>query len=413
MKMNTSSRILMASLLIGAILHLSAGAQDATRRTRGDGYGPGMPDDVVVQYDEETESVIVITDEETNKHIGEVIQELDRPVPQVLIRVLFLEVTHSDGLDLGVEFFGEDKGSKTSITSATVGSDGSTTFETNTEVVRDDILETVFGVASETTGGFYRLTREDLSVTVRALAEVAKLEVLSRPSILTRNNQEAVITVGQEVPFIRNTRILQDGQQLNTVEYEDIGIILQVTPHITGTELVAMDVVPEISTLTGETVAISDTVSAPVFAKRSAETGVVVPNGETVVIGGLMEDQETISVSKVPVLGDVPLLGGLFKRKVNSKTKTELLIFLTPYIVPEPCQLAQISQAEKAAASVAPTAFSEEQLERYVGEWAPSAAASGAEKETGESVEDQTTKDKPSSKKKVKRGILFKRKTRR
>jgi general secretion pathway protein D len=337
-------------------------------------YGPGMSEDVVVQYDEETGSLIVVTDEETNAHIKTVVEALDRPVPQVLINVLFLEVTHSEGLDLGTEFFAQDIDTRTTYT-VFQEDDGTYVLERGAEVNRQDIAETVFGLAEEASGAFYRLLKDDLEVTVRALAEAAKLEVLSRPSILTRNNQEATITVGQEVPFIRNTRILQDGQQLNTVEYEDIGIILEVTPHIRPDGLVEMQVIPEITTLTGETVPIAAGVEAPVFAKRSAETGIVVPDGQTVVIGGLMEDQKTESTRKIPLLGDIPILGHAFRRKIDSKAKTELLIFLTPYIVPEPGNLIHVTASERERAQLSTKTFSQEEFDRYTAPLVPSAEA--------------------------------------
>jgi general secretion pathway protein D len=332
--------------------------------TRG-GYGPDLPEDVIVQYDAETGSLIVITDEQTNARLQSVIEALDQPVPQVLINVLFLEVTHSDGVDLGTEFFIGDTDTRTNVT-ATRQDDGSILFGSETNTVREEFVETLFDIAGESTGGFYRLIKDDLNVTLRAMAETAKLEVLSRPSILTRNNQQATITVGQEVPFVRNTRILQDGQQLNTVEYEDIGIILQVTPHIRPDGLVEMQVIPEISTLTGETVAISAGVAAPVFAKRSAETGVVVPHGLTVVIGGLMSDEETISMSKVPLLGDIPVLGNAFKRKTTKNAKTELLIFLTPYIIPDPSMLGGVTRKVQDQAELSSGSFPKEKLDKYM-----------------------------------------------
>lgn len=229
-----------------------------------------------------------------------------------------------------------------------------------------DIIETIFGVSSQTTGGFYRVIEDDLLATIRAIADVNKLEVLSRPSILARHNKEAVITVGQEVPFIRNSRITQDGQTINTVEYEDIGIILRVTPYITTKGYVEMDLLPEISTLTGDTVPISDTIDAPVFAKRSAETRVVVPDGKTVVIGGLMQDNKTETVSKVPVLGDIPLLGMAFRRTQKEDSKTELLIFLTPNIVETSKQLEEVTEAEKSKMDLAPKVFDEQRMNKYL-----------------------------------------------
>ena len=240
-----------------------------------------------IEIDETTRTLFVTTDATTNEQVMQVVTALDKPVAQALIKVLFLEVTHKDSLDLGVEFKNTHK-----------EADGD-----------QSVLSSLFGVASETQGGIVSVLQDDLQVTLRAIADVSKLNVLSRPSILARNNEEATITIGQEVPFIRNSRTTDTGQTINTVEYEDIGIILTVTPHIGSAGLIELDVAPEISTITDGTVAISETVSAPIFSKRSAETHVVVPSGRTVVIGGLMEDQVTEAVHKIPLLGSIPWLG--------------------------------------------------------------------------------------------------------
>ena len=307
-------------------------------------YAPNtMLGDAVVEIDPETRSLIIITDDETNDAIRQVVSSLDRPKPQVLIKVVFLEVTHRKGMDLGAEG---------SLTYTKNGTDGS--------------VESLFGLGMQTSGGFARLMNDDFQVTLRAIAETGKLEVLARPSIIARNNQEAVITIGKEVPFIRNTRVTDTGQTINTVEYEDIGIILRVTPFITSDGQVEMIVAPEISTTTDETVPISDTIDAPVFAKRSAETVVVTPNGKTVVIGGLMQDQKTESIRKIPLLGDIPLLGLLFQRRITENEKTELLIFLTPEIIEQPSDIAAVSDAEQGLLKIAPEAFTDEELEKYV-----------------------------------------------
>src|SRR5690606_21625864 len=120
------------------------------------------------------------------------------------------------------------------------------------------------------------------------------------------------------------------GGIINTTEYGDIGILLDVIPHINPDGLVILDVAPEISALTGSSVQLNELVSQPIIAKRSAQSRVGVRDGQTIVIGGLMEDRKTSTVDKVPLLGDIPLLGNLFKRTRNTKAKTELLIFLTP-----------------------------------------------------------------------------------
>lgn len=297
--------------------------------------------DALIQVDPETRTLVIITDEDTNVEIEQIIRSIDRPKPQVLIRVLFLEVTYNDSLDVGLE--GD----------LVVTSDG-------------DIgpFDAAFAF-SQLDGGFVRLIGSNWEATFKALARRGKLEVLSRPSILARNNQEAVIVVGEEVPFITNSRITDLGQTINTIQYDDIGIILRVTPFITSDGMVEMIVNPEISTLTDRTVPISENVNAPIIAKRSAETVVVTPDATTVVIGGLMETQRTESVTRIPLLGDIPVLGFPFRRTVRDEVKKELLIFLTPYIVAGDDRLRELTLDETRRTRLMPQAFAPEEFERF------------------------------------------------
>ncbi len=292
--------------------------------------------------DEDTNTLLALTAPSNFERLRAIIDDLDRPIPQVVIKVLLAEVTWSDKLDLGVEFSILD-----------------------TELDGDEFsLSTDFGLAAETGGLIYRQISGDVTAVLRALRQVGKLDILSRPHILTSDNQTATITVGQEVPFIRNTRTTETGQTINTIEYEDVGIILEVTPHINPEGLVIMEVAPEISATTAETVPISETVDAPVFAKRSAFTRIAVRDNQTIVIGGLIEDRKTERVSKVPILGDLPLLGALFRRTEDEKQKTELLIFLTPHVAAEADLLEAMSQDELSGVdqmkrAVAPGVFDE------------------------------------------------------
>lgn len=299
---------------------------------------------VEVVADDDTNSLLVMTAPSNFERVRQIISELDHDVPQVLIKVLIAEVTHSDGVDVGAEF---------SVLDAPNASN----------------LFTDFGVdaAATASGGFaYKLVAGDVSATLRALEEVGKLEILSRPYILASDNQEASITVGSEVPFIRNTRITDNGDTINTIQYDDVGILLTVTPHINDTGLVTMDVAPEISAISGDTVPISETVDAPVIEKRSASTRVAIPTGKTIVIGGLMQDQKTATIAKVPLLGDIPLVGLLFQRQQNEKRKTELLIFLTPHIASEPDKLKQISEDEQRGTQIVPHAVQPGEFDRHM-----------------------------------------------
>jgi general secretion pathway protein D len=204
-------------------------------------------------------------------------------------------------------------------------------------------------------------------VTLRAIAQAGKLEVLSRPSILTRNNQPATIQVGQSVPLVTSVSFNGlTGTPINSITYQPVGIILKVTPFITSDGMVEMIVSPQISQLSSQSIPVSLGVSAPVIDMRSADTVVVTPDAQTVIIGGLMQNVKTQTDSKIPILGDIPGLGLLFKHKVKGNVKTELIIFLTPHIVKEPSQLAGLTAAEKDNAVLAPKAFSEEELNRYL-----------------------------------------------
>jgi general secretion pathway protein D len=351
-----------ASVLISFALtapQLSAQQQRQTggagRATGASGLGRGSGDyprstdvgEAMISVDPETRKIIVIADEDTNLQVQNVIQNLDRPKPQVLINVVFMQVTLGNDLDLGVE--------------------ASYTHRINNAT---GTVSSAFGLRDAASiaagGGLYNIIGEDFEATLRALRVKGKTEILSRPSILARNNQQAVIVVGQQVPFITNTRFDAVNGQINTVTYQDIGIILRVTPFISSDGMVEMIVAPEISSVSDRTVNISQGVNAAVIDKRSADTVVVTPNGQTVAIGGLISTQKTDQDRRVPVLGDIPVLGNLFKRKISTYAKTELLIFLTPWVVQRPGDLTRITEKETSRLEDAPKVFTEEETKRFL-----------------------------------------------
>jgi len=336
-------------------------------------YGNGQVGDAMITVDPDTRRLVIITDDETSQYISQVVSNLDRPRPQVLIKVVFLEVTHRNSLDIGVE-----GGGTHGINSTTTGA-GASAFglgglnSAATNVPLNSLGLPVQSFLPVPPGaGLYQVLGSDFQATLRAIAQAGKTEVLSRPSILTRNNQQATISLGQQVPLITNTRFDTLGNQINTVTYQSVGIILRVTPFITADGMVEMIVAPETSALADRSQwvpissGIGGLITAPVIDSRSADTVVVVPDGQTAVIGGLMENNKLQSDSKIPLLGDIPLLGNLFKRKIKQTTKTELIIFLTPHIVAEPTQLAGVSTKERSQTTLVPKAFSEQELNRFL-----------------------------------------------
>lgn len=326
-----------------------------------------------ISSDPETGRIIVITDEETSEHISQVISNLHVPKPQVLIKVVFLEVTYNNSSDIGIEggFRNQSVGGGSSQGTAAganiFGGSGLNSIATNLQFNSMGLPVSAIG-QTPPGAGLYQILGTDYEATLRAIAQAGKTEVLSRPSILARSSQPATITVGQSVPLITNVRYDNFGNAINSVSYEDVGIILRVTPFISNDGLVEMIVSPEISSLSDQTVPIANGVSVPVISKRTADTVVVTPNGQPVIIGGLMQNNKTGTDSKIPFLGDIPLLGNLFKRQVKNNSKTELMIFLTPHIVETPSQLLALSERERAAAVLPKKAFSEKDMNQFLNE---------------------------------------------
>jgi general secretion pathway protein D len=287
---------------------------------------------VFVVADPDTNALLVTTATKYEKQVRAIIDDLDRPVPQVLIKVLVAEVTHDNSADLGVDF---------SVLNQRPSGNGQT-------------IASKFG--GTRAGLVVSIVETNITATIHALMEQNKLDVLSRPYLLASDNQLANILIGQSVPFVTDSRITEGGQQINNIQYRDIGLSLNVTPHINPDGMVILDVAPEISQLTSQTVPISSTTNAPVIDKRSAESRIGVMNGQTIVIGGLMEDRKTAAVGKVPFLGDIPILGWVFGRTQATKTKTELLIFLTPHVFQRPESLESMSDDEMRGAKLTPNA---------------------------------------------------------
>ena len=304
-----------------------------------------MLGDALIEFDIETRSVIVIADEETNQQINDLIQELDKPKSQVLIKVAFVELTHNDNSNLGID----------AVFSGSIGGGEGNALTAGT----------AFDLGGS--GGLMQLNYDDVSVSMNALAEEGRVEILSRPSILTRNNREALISVGSLVPFMQTGNVNSvTGVQIPQYEYEPIGISLRVTPYITPHGLVELSLFPEISETTGDKIEVSEGLQLPVFATRSAQTVVVTPNGKTVIIGGLMQDNKVETVRKVPLLGDIPILGSLFRHKEMKDTKTELLIFLTPFIVKNPNDLVSLTEQERSGSTVKDGTESGERLDKFL-----------------------------------------------
>lgn len=257
------------------------------------------------------------------------VNELDRAPPQVMIQVLMAEVSLDDRFEMGMEFSLQDL----------VFSENS--YKNANGVVKGEGYDKIFGTdlgATGTGGGgiSFTVTGEDFNFLIRALQTEGNVEILSRPSILVQDNQEANITVGTRVPTVQDVVISTGGVVTPSVTYEKVGVIMTVTPIVNSDGYVSMEIKPEISSLGTSNVTVASGVTLPTFNERSAETTVTVKDGETIIIGGLIETSDSRSGSKVPLAGDVPILGNLFRSTIKTASKKELLIMLTPHVVRTP-----------------------------------------------------------------------------
>ena len=283
-------------------------------------------------------ALLIMAAPEDYQTVVQVIKKLDRRPRQVFVEAMITEVSLDKALELGTRWrYAGEKGGKP-IAVGGVGTVDSSTIGT-----------IVNGMAGLTLGGVGNymnvpITNADGSTSTLNVAGFAALfslsefkdaiNVLSTPHILTSDNKEAEIIVGENVPFLSKfERESSSVSQplLQSIERKDVGITLRIKPQISEGDYIKLDIYQEISAVSTTASTATDLITT----KRSAKTSVVVRNKQTVVIGGLIQDKEIKNVTRVPLLSDIPFLGWLFKSTSTSKQKTNLLVYLTPTIVRE------------------------------------------------------------------------------
>lgn len=273
-----------------------------------------LEEEVTVVGDNASNKLVISTSPRYMQSVLKIVQELDATPPQVMIQVLLAEVTidsdNSWGMDVTVGPFG---GEGYLIGSKAAGAG----------------VATALGVPN------LAVSSADFGVLIRALEAQGKLEILSNPQVMVNNNSPAEIRVVEDIGLAGQTQYNQFGNTVvASVERKDAGIILNVTPSISSDGFVRMDIKPEISQLTSRVTQITRDQTAPIIAKRQIDTVVTVKDGQSVVIGGLIQTSEESRESKVPILGDIPLLGLPFRSIKEEAKKTELMVILTPRIIP-------------------------------------------------------------------------------
>lgn len=294
---------------------------------------------ITITPDKATNSLVIMASPNDYQNLIQVIQKLDKRRRQVFVQALIAEISLDKARDLGLQWSLLGAASDGKYASVVGQYDPQGTISTITSLV-----------AALSTGGMSTLITSNLGKTpanfaavLQALQSNGAVNVLSTPTILTSDNKEAKIFVGQNVPLITATNLSSTGLSQQSVERKDTGISLKITPQISEGEYVKLDISQEISSVAPNKGQATDLV----LTKRTADTSVVVKDKDTVVIGGLIQDEDTVTENKVPYLGDIPGLGWLFKSTSKERKKTNLLIVLTPRIIRGADELAEVTGAQK------------------------------------------------------------------
>lgn len=310
--------------------------------------------EVLVAADTNSNSLIVSASPQYFNQVIQIIDQLDAQPPEVVIQALLVEVSLDATDEFGIELgFQDPLLFRRSLTTATTGNPGLNFNQTNVSLGNNSAANTSGNVGTQGLanfslgrqnsdlgfGGFVFSAQSDaVSVLLRALASRRTVQVLSRPQVRATHNNEAYVTVGQLVPVVNGVTQNGLGTANPNVSQQQVGITLRVTPRITPDGVIAMSVFADKSSLSGEGVPIftsvaTGSISSPIINQSQALTTVNVPNGQTIVIGGMITKTDETLERKVPWLGDLPIVGRAFRYDGTTSARTELLIFLTPRIV--------------------------------------------------------------------------------
>lgn len=267
-------------------------------------------DDIRIIANAESNSLLIVASPREFRMIEAALKELDSEPLQVLVEVTIAEIRLDDDLQYGLRWFFRD-------------GDQSVTFSTLASGA----------VASAFPGFSYALATEDIQVVLNALTSITDVRVVSSPQLMVLDNQAARLRVGDQVPIATQSAVSvtdPTAPLVNTIQFKDTGVILEVTPRVNSSGLVVLEVVQEVSDVVATT---TSDIDSPTIQQRSIESTVAIHSGQTVALGGLIRDRNEESVTGVPLLSDIPVLGNLFKTTGNAARRTELLVLITPRVV--------------------------------------------------------------------------------
>ncbi|MFI9664363.1 type II secretion system secretin GspD [Klebsiella michiganensis] len=286
--------------------------------------------DITIKAHEQTNSLILTAAPDVMRDLEGVIAQLDIRRAQVLVEAIIAEVQDADGLNLGIQWANKNSGMSQftntglPITTAIAGAN-----QYKKEGAVDSSIASTLNSLNGIAAGFYQ---GNWAMLLSALSSNSKNDILATPSIVTLDNMEAMFNVGQEVPVLSGSQTTSGDNVFNTVERKTVGIKLKVKPQINEGDSVLLEIEQEVSSVADAASSSSADLGAT-FNTRTVNNAVLVGSGETVVVGGLLDKSVTDSVDKVPVLGDIPVLGYLFRSNSKKVSRRNLMLFIRPSII--------------------------------------------------------------------------------
>ena len=323
---------------------------DIFLRLAGESVGDGKSDtNYKVEIDELNNALIIAAPSAVIREIQNVVAKLDRARPQVLIEAVIAELSEEQARDVSAQIAitGQNRGGYITNFDGVLAGLLGTAFGGGESVgasqIAGSLPQSVIGVV----GDFDAKTNRGMGLLVQAIKKDGRNKLLSTPSVITLDNEEASLTVGEQVPFptgsYANTNNSNSVNPFTTVNREDVGVMLKVKPQISKGNAVRLEIEQESSAVKTGT---ADSQLGATTTKSTIQTNVMIQDGELLVLGGLIEGTTGESESKVPFLGDIPLLGHLFKSSRNNDSEKVLMMFIRPTIIRTPEDANKLSQAK-------------------------------------------------------------------
>jgi len=300
--------------------------------------GPEQSQPLQITSDESTNSLIVLCSPQDYQIVAEMVKKLDIVREQVLVEFQIIEASDDVLKQLGFDWATLDQ-----AVAGSVRGFGATNLGPRVEAASGDLQGIGIGAWKEVDG------KPQIGAILQALEKNSAVNILSTPHVLTSNHQEATITVADNVPYVSQSRVTEfdpaTPTAIQTFDFKDVGIILKVRPHVSASQVVRMELDATFSKLIQGATGLGN--ETPTTAKREAKTVISIASGSTVVIGGLMRDDQEKVEKKVPILGDLPLVGVLFKSTQSRLLKTNLLLFITPHVLADRDSLTEMTERKK------------------------------------------------------------------